>query len=177
MRITVFGGSAPKPGEQAYKEAHKLGNLIGLAGHTVLTGGYIGTMEAVSHGASENGGHVIRVTCEEIESWRPVSPNQWVAEEMRFKTMRERLFALIDNCDLAFALPGGPGTLTEISMMWNQMQTESIPTRPLTLIGEGWHQTFTAFYKHLSGYTHHQTRHLLQFAPGVQEAFDLINGI
>jgi uncharacterized protein (TIGR00730 family) len=176
MRITVFGGSAPKPGEPAYQEAYELGKLISTAGHTVLTGGYIGTMEAVSRGASENGGHVIGVTCQQIESWRPVSPNKWVAEEMRFETLRERIFALIDNCDTAVALPGGPGTLTEIGMMWNQMQTSSVPTRPLTLVGEGWYQTFNAFYEYLGEYTHHDTRHLLQFAPDVHEAFKLING-
>ena len=177
MKITVFGGSAPKPDEPAYQDAYQLGKLIGSAGHTVLTGGYIGTMEAVSKGASENGGHVIGVTCDQIETWRPVSANKWVAEEMRFETLRERLFALIDNCDSAIALPGGPGTLTEISMMWNQMQTESISTRSLTLVGEGWHQTFKAFYKYLDEYTNHNTRHLLQFAPDAQTAYDLIVGV
>ena len=29
-------------------EAYELGKLLALAGHAVLTGGYIGTMEAVS---------------------------------------------------------------------------------------------------------------------------------
>jgi uncharacterized protein (TIGR00730 family) len=176
MRITVFGGSAPKEGEPAYQEAYQLGKLIGSAGYTVLTGGYIGTMEAVSHGTSETGGHVIGVTCDQIEAWRPVAPNKWVAEELRFETLRERLFALIDKCDSAIALPGGPGTLTEISMMWNQMQTDSIPKRSLTLVGEGWYQTFLTYYEYLGEYTNHQTRHLLQFAPTVQEAFKLIKG-
>ena len=176
MRITVFGGSAPKPGEPVYQEAYELGKLIASAGHVVLTGGYIGTMEAVSRGASENGGHVIGVTCAQIEAWRPVSPNKWVAEELRFETLKERIFGLIDNCDTAIALPGGPGTLTEISMMWNQMQTASVPIRPLTLIGEGWRQTFISFYKYLGIYTNHDTRHLLQFVPDVQTAFKLISG-
>ena len=110
IRITVFGGSQPKPGEPAYEDALRLGSLIGQAGYTVLTGGYIGTMEAVSRGAAEAGGHVIGVTCDEIEAWRPVKPNPWVTEEMRFPTLHQRLFALIDNCDAALALPGGVGT-------------------------------------------------------------------
>lgn len=176
MRITVFGGSAPKDGEPAYQEAYQLGKLITLAGHTVLTGGYIGTMEAVSRGASENGGHVIGVTCQQIENWRPVSANKWVSEEMRFETLRDRISGLIDNCDAAFALPGGPGTLTEISMMWNQMMVEAIPTRPLTLIGEGWYQTFLSFYKHLDGYTHSTYKHMLRFAPDVEKAFNITIG-
>jgi hypothetical protein len=39
-KISVFGGSAPKPGSPAYQEAYELGQLLGGAGMTVLTGGY-----------------------------------------------------------------------------------------------------------------------------------------
>ena len=81
-RVTVFGGSKPKKGEIAYQDALILGTLLGQAGFTVITGGYIGTMEAVSRGASQAGGHVIGITCDEIESWRPVVPNPWINEEL-----------------------------------------------------------------------------------------------
>src|SRR5690606_21772609 len=104
-RISVFGGSKPRPGEPDYEQALRLGSLLGAAGYTVLTGGYIGTMEAVSRGAAEAGGHVVGITCDEIEAWRPVKHNQWVLEEQRHGTLRERLSALIDGCDGALALP------------------------------------------------------------------------
>ena len=120
--ITVFGGSLPQPGSQAYQEAQELGELLAKSGFAVQTGGYIGTMEAISRGASETGGHVIGVTCDEIEAWRPVAPNQWVAHEKRRPTLRERLYVLIDECDGAIALPGGIGTLAEIALTWSQLQ-------------------------------------------------------
>ena len=47
-RVTVFGGSQPKPGDPVYQDALHLGKLIAQAGYTLLTGGYIGTMEALS---------------------------------------------------------------------------------------------------------------------------------
>lgn len=169
-KITVFGGSRPKPEEPAYQQAFRLGTLLGSAGYTVLTGGYIGTMEAVSRGASEAGGHVIGITCDEIEAWRPVSPNRWVQEERRFPTLRERLFALIDGGDAALALPGGPGTLTEISMTWNNLLIESIPARPLILIGPEWHETFGHFYQVLGEYVPENQRRFLSFAPNVDDA-------
>ena len=80
MKVSVFGGSQPREGTTAYEEARKLGELLAKQGHVVLTGGYIGTMEAVSRGAAEAGGHVIGVTCEEIERWRKVGGNRWVKE-------------------------------------------------------------------------------------------------
>ena len=47
MKVSVFGGSQPQEGSAAYAEAQNLGRLLAERGHTVLTGGYIGTMEAV----------------------------------------------------------------------------------------------------------------------------------
>lgn len=174
MRVTVFGGSKPQPGEPSYQEALQLGKLLGSAGYTVLTGGYIGTMEAVSRGAAEAGGHVIGVTCDEIEAWRSVSPNPWVQEELRFTHLHQRLITLIESCDAALALPGGPGTLAEIAMMWNLLLTNSIPSRQLILIGDGWWSTFQQFFTSLGGYIPESQQQWLEFAPDISQAFALL---
>ena len=174
MNISVFGGSQPKEGSPAYQEAYELGKLLAEAGHTILTGGYIGTMEAVSRGASEAGGHVIGVTCDEIERWRPVKANGWVKEEWRRETLMERLQALVEACDAAIALPGGPGTLTEIALTWNLMIVHSIPAKPLILVGEGWKVVFDQFFDSFYTYMPINQRVLLRFAPDIQEAITLI---
>ena len=174
MKVTVFGGASPKVGERAYEQALRLGKLLGEAGHTVLTGGYIGTMEAVSCGAAEAGAYVIGVTCDEIENWRQVSCNRWVNQEIRLPTLRQRLFALIENCDAALALPGGPGTLAEVAVMWNHLLTEAISPRPLILIGPEWKTTFDAFYSALGDYTPIQHRRWLSFAETVDSALPLL---
>ncbi len=171
QRIAVFGGSRPKPGEPAYRDAMQLGKLLGGAGYSVLTGGYIGTMEAVSRGTAEAGGQVIGVTCSEIEAWRPVGPNPWVQEEMRFPTIRQRLFALIDHCEAALALPGGAGTLAEIAVMWNHLLTGSIAPRPLILIGHGWQATFETFFSLQGEYVPEVQRQWLLFTDNVVSAF------
>ena len=110
MNITIFGGAQPKEGSQAYEEARELGALLAQRGHVILTGGYMGTMEAVSRGAHEAGGHVVGVTCIDIEEWRNSKPNQWVKEERRKKTLMDRIMGLIEGCDAAMALSGGLGT-------------------------------------------------------------------
>jgi uncharacterized protein (TIGR00730 family) len=173
MKITVFGGSSPKPGDAAYEQAYQLGKLIGEAGFTVLTGGYIGTMEAVSRAVYEAGGHVIGVTCDQIEAWRPVSPNRWVQEEKRFLTLRERLYALIDNCDAALVLPGGIGTLAELALMWSQLQTTSIATRSLVLVGAGWQAVYKELINQFDNYIPLEHRAYVHFAPDVKTAFKI----
>jgi uncharacterized protein (TIGR00725 family) len=169
-RISVFGGSNIRPGDAHYEQALRLGSLLGAAGHTVLTGGYIGSMEAVSRGAAESGGRVIGVTCDEIEAWRPVRPNRWVQQELRFPTIRQRLFALIEECDAALALPGGSGTLAEIAIMWNHLLTGAVTPRPLILIGPGWRATIEGFYHSLGDYIPTAQRQWLSLAPDVETA-------
>src|SRR5258705_7130018 len=174
MKVSVFGGSQPQEGSAAYAEAQNLGRLLAERGHTVLTGGYIGTMEAVSRGAREAGGHVIGVTCEDIEAWRPIKANAWVMEEIRKKTLIERLHTLIHESDAALALPGGAGTLTEITLMWNLMIVESLHRRPLILIGDGWQSVFDQFFRGLDPYVPAHQREILNFAKDVQTAVKLL---
>jgi uncharacterized protein (TIGR00730 family) len=174
MNITVFGGANPQPGSPAYTEAYELGKLLAQAGHTVLTGGYIGTMEAVSRGANEAGGHVIGVTCSDIEAWRGTRANAWVQEEHHFATLQERLNELIQACDAAIALPGGPGTLTEIGLTWNLMIIASIPRKPLILVGNGWHQVFEEFFRSLGEYIPLPQRNHIQFTADIQYAVHLL---
>lgn len=170
MKVTIFGGANPQSSGNSYEDAYCLGKNLALAGHVVLTGGYIGTMEAASRGAAEAGGHVIGVTCQEIEVWRGVRANPWVMEEWRYETLHERLLALIDGCDAAIALPGGVGTLLEIAMLWNRMSIDAIPRKPLILVGDGWHEIMEKFYAAQDAYVSQPSRQLLQFAQDINEA-------
>ena len=146
-RVAVFGGSQPQAGDPTYQLAMQLGASLAQAGYAVMNGGYIGTMEAVSRGAAQAGGQVIGVTCAEIEAWRPVKPNAWITEEWRCQTLRERLWALVDNCDAAIALPGGVGTLAEIALLWNHLLAAIIPPRPLIVLGAGWQAVFNQLFE------------------------------
>ena len=169
MKITIFGGSSPLPGSQEYHFAYDLGKSLAKAGHTVLTGGYMGTMEATSRGAAEMGGHVIGVTCSEIERWRKRSHNPWVKEEWKLDTLQDRMIRLIDSCDTAIALPGGAGTLAEIAIMWNRIQIEAIPPVPIILVGEEWNKIFTLFYQELNGYIPESSIEIIKFANTINE--------
>jgi len=175
MFITIFGGSAPKPGSPEYMAAYNLGHGLALLGHTVLTGGYMGTMEAASKGAVEAGGHVIGVTCEEIEHWRNSGRNAWVKEEWCQTTLHERIIKLIDACDAAIALPGGPGTLAEIVLMWNRIQINVTPLKPLIIVGPGWKKIFDTLYVEQKQYLNQKYMDLLFFTNSIEEILQIIS--
>ena len=131
-------------------------------------------MEAVSRGASEAGGHVVGITCTQIERWRSVDPNAWVVEERKKETLLDRLEALIQECQAALALPGGPGTLVEIALTWNLMIIGAMPRRPLILIGEGWQTVFDQVYRSFDEYIPSPQKELVQFTPDVRSAVELL---
>ncbi|MGW8182285.1 MAG: LOG family protein, partial [bacterium] len=103
-------------------------------------------------------------------------PNQWVKEERRYKLLYQRLIALIDGCDAALALPGGPGTLTEIAVMWNLLLTGSIPPRLLVVIGPAWENTFNTLMKEQDAYIPDYQRKWLHFTEDINSAYNQLNG-
>ena len=105
MNVTIFGGTEPKEGSQASEKARVLGGMLARQGHAIITGGYMGTMEAASRGAHETGGHTIGVTCVEIENWSKAPKNQWVKEERKMGTLNERLLELITSCERPWLSP------------------------------------------------------------------------
>jgi uncharacterized protein (TIGR00730 family) len=143
--ISVFGSAAPKPATPAYESARRVGRLLAETGFTVQTGGYSGVMAAASQGASEVGGHVIGITCAQIEQFRPMGANQWVAQEIKKQTLRERLLYLVDHCAGAIVMPGGVGTLSELSLIWSFVQVGEIAPVPIIAVGELWQRTLAAF--------------------------------
>jgi uncharacterized protein (TIGR00730 family) len=143
--VSIFGSSAPRPGSADYEAARTVGRLLAKAGFVVQTGGYAGTMAAASQGASEAGGHVIGVTSDQIEQFRPAPPNQWVIEEIRCQTLRERQLHLISNCQGAIVMSGGIGTLAEMALMWSLVQVGELSPRPIVAVGGLWQRTLAAF--------------------------------
>jgi predicted Rossmann-fold nucleotide-binding protein len=117
---------------------------------------------------------VIGITCEQIEDWRPVKLNPWVQEEIHYKTLRQRLFALIDGCDAALVLPGGIGTLTEIIFFWDELAIKASRRRPLIAIGSEWKTILDTFCDLMSSYIPDQIPGMITYAPDVKTAFSLL---
>ena len=168
--ISIFGSALPEPGTPDYELAYEVGSRLAEAGFAVTTGGYIGTMEAVSKGAREKGGHVIGVTSAQIEKFRPGGANPWVVEEIRYETLRDRLLHVVDHNAGMIVLPGGIGTLAELAMAWNGLQTGEIEPRPLVIVGDHWQTVLPPLLK--SVYIKEPHRALLKLVNTAEEAVE-----
>ncbi len=143
--ITIFGGSRCNDNSPEYKEAKEVGGRLAEAGFTICTGGYLGVMEAASRGAREKGGRVLGIVMNQFKS----EPNRYLTDKVATNHFYDRLQNLIIRSVGFVALRGGMGTVTEVSLVWNKLQTGVINKRPLVLLGDCWKQVVECWQENL----------------------------
>ena len=143
--VTIFGGSKCREGDPEYTQALRVGELLADSGFTICTGGYAGVMEAASRGAHERGGRVLGITMNQFKA----EPNRYLTEKIPSEHFYARLQRLITQSVGYIALRGGMGTVTEISLVWNKLQTRVLDPRPLVLLGDCWPPVVKAWQSHL----------------------------
>ena len=161
--IAVLGSARLGEDDRRWTLAHELGGLLARAGFVVVTGGYGGLMAAVSRGAHEQGGFVIGLP---MQHWSTVTPNTWHADLRWSSDYGTRLNHIL-RCAAIIALPGGVGTLSELTVAWAASQTEK-QAQPLVLLGECWPPLIAAMRTHLV--IGDSDLDLLRFAATPQEA-------
>jgi uncharacterized protein (TIGR00730 family) len=141
-RVSVFGGAWIQEDEPEYDEIRRLGRWLAERGAHLVCGGYQGAMAAASRGVSEVGGIAVGITIDEWED--VVTVNEWLTHELVARDLFARL-PVITDADAWVAFPGGVGTLQEVALCWNLVQTELARPRPLLLVGEAWDRQMRLF--------------------------------
>lgn len=162
--ITIFGGSKCSHDSPEYVQAKELGSLLARAGFTICTGGYLGIMEAASRGAREAGGRVYGIVMNQFKH----EPNRYLTDKVATNHFYERLQNLITRSVGFVALKGGMGTVTELSLVWNKLQTGVLASRPLVLVGDCWRPVVEAWKENLA--VSDADVALLDFADNAEEA-------
>lgn len=166
--ITIFGGSKCEHTTREYGEALSLGRQLAEAGFTICTGGYLGVMEAASRGAREAGGRVMGIVMNQFKA----EPNRFLTDKVATDHFYDRLQNLITRSVGFVALRGGMGTVTEISLVWNKLQTGVLAKRPLVLLGDCWPAVVDAWKQNLA--VSDADVSYLDFASNADEAASLI---
>ena len=143
--VTIFGGAKCSELDPEYEQARRVGQMLADAGFTICTGGYLGVMEAASRGAHERGGRVLGIVMNQFKA----EPNRFLTDKVATPHFYERLQQLITRSVGFIAIRGGRGTVTELSLVWNKIQTKVIGPRPLVLLGECWPPIVREWQKHL----------------------------
>jgi hypothetical protein len=138
--VAVFGSSQTELDSTEWAQAVAAGARLASAGIAVVTGGYGGTMEAVSLGAAQAGGRVVGVTAPTLFPGRE-GANPHVQELIEASSLAHRIDVMMARADATLSLSGSLGTATELLMAWNinHIRKQSGHSfLPSAAVGEQW---------------------------------------
>ncbi|WP_436517977.1 TIGR00730 family Rossman fold protein [Ekhidna sp. To15] len=147
-RIAIFCGS--KMGnDPKYAASTKelISALVSQGIEIVYGGGDVGLMGIVAETALENGGTITGVIPDKLYEMEVAHTG--ITKLYRVKDMHERKALMADLSDAFIALPGGVGTLEEMTevMTWAQIGYHSKPCAFLNT--NGYYDHFIAFFDHM----------------------------
>lgn len=121
MNIAVYCGSGDGTDPQFRKAARDVGEWIAERGHSLVYGGSsVGLMGIVSQAAMEGGAHATGV---EPRFFIEAGVAQHdLSQLVVVETMSQRKAKMIELADAFVALPGGVGTLEEISEIMSRLR-------------------------------------------------------
>ena len=172
--VTVFGSARFKEGHKYYEMAREVGKGISKLGFTVMTGGGPGIMEAANRGAREEGGR--SVGCNIIlpfEQKHNAYLDTWV--NIRYFFVRK---VLLSKYSYAYVvMPGGFGTLDELSEALTLVQTKKMLQFPIIVMGVEYHKNLREFFDRMleEATISKEDMELVIFTDSVEEAIQFLN--
>lgn len=140
--ITFFGSARFGEDHPYYNLARVTARLLARYGFAIMTGGGPGIMEAANRGASEVRG--VSIACN-IKLPMEQKPNIYLDRFVEFKYFYVRKVMLIRYSCALLALPGGFGTMDEVTEVITLMQTKKITSFPVVLMGTEYWQPLKDF--------------------------------
>lgn len=130
--VSIFGSARIPPEDPLYEETTRLAGLLAQAGFAVITGGGPGLMEAANKGAAEakapSVGLHIHLPLEQ-------KPNQYLTLRSDYRYFFIRKLMFVKYATAYIAMPGGYGTLDELSEALVLIQTKRIKPFPIVFMG------------------------------------------
>ncbi len=172
--VVIFSSARTKPGTARYKRARELGGLLAQAGLAAITGGGGGSMQAVNQGALEKGGASVGVY---MKLPSEPTPNPHVNELITCQSFFERKAEFFKRARAFVILPGGLGTLDELSETATHILTQRIPPCPVILMERAFWIPLLDWFDHTlleQGMIGRRAMELFQMVDTPDEAVELI---
>jgi uncharacterized protein (TIGR00730 family) len=138
-RVTIFGSARIESGTVAYENVKQLAAELTKMGCDIMSGGGPGLMQAANEGAlSVDSQALHRSVGIRIELPFEQQVNPFVGQVYEHRTFFSRLHHFMIVSDAFVVVPGGIGTLLELSLAWQLLQVRQLYNTPLILVGKMW---------------------------------------
>jgi len=167
--VSIYGSARVQPGEELYQKTEEIARRLGEVGFSIITGGGPGLMEAANKGALEAGVKSVGVN---IELPEEQAPNTYATLSLRLRHFFVRKVLLVKYATAFIIMPGGLGTLDELTEVLTLMQTHKIKPFPVILFDSHYWGGFLQWlrdYTLARGYISEEDLHLLRVCDDVDE--------
>ncbi|MFH0914779.1 MAG: TIGR00730 family Rossman fold protein [Chloroflexota bacterium] len=130
--VTFYGSARLKADDPLYAQTEETARRLGELGFTIITGGGAGIMEAANKGAAKAGAVSVGLN---IQLPEQQVCNPYATRSITFNHFFVRKVMLVKYATAFIILPGGLGTLDELTEVLVLMQTGKIKPFPVLLFG------------------------------------------
>jgi uncharacterized protein (TIGR00730 family) len=128
--VTIYGSARIGAESELYKQTEEIAYRLGKLGLSIITGGGPGVMEAANRGGLRAG---VKSFGLNIELPQEQTINSFTTESITFKHFFARKVMLVKYATAFVIMPGGLGTLDELTEVLTLMQTRKIKPFPVVL--------------------------------------------
>ena len=172
--VAVYGSARVNPEDKLYIQTSEIAFKLGKLGFSIITGGGPGIMEAANKGASEAGVTSVGLNIElpEIQAC-----NIYSNKSITFHHFFIRKVMLVKYATAFVIMPGGIGTLDELTEVLTLIQTRKIKPFPVLLFDSKYWQGFLDWVRNVSlaaGYVNEEDVHLLRICDTTDEVVEAV---
>ena len=138
--ISIFGSARTPEDDKYYKTAYKISKILSDKGYAIMTGGGRGIMEAGNKGAKISVGLHIKLPNEQ-------KANSFIKIPLQFRYFFTRKVSFLKYSVAFIVMPGGFGTLDELSEALCLIQTKRMGKFPIILFGKSFYEPLEDFLK------------------------------
>ena len=142
--VSVYGSARIQAGDQLYVQTEEIARRLGGLGFSIITGGGTGVMEAAHKGALEAGVTSVGLN---IELPQEQACNPYSTKTIIFNHFFVRKVMLVKYAIAFIILPGGLGTLDELTEVLTLMQTHKMKPFPVVLFNSEFWKGFLDWLK------------------------------
>ena len=128
--VTIYGSARLKAEDELYRQTEEIASRLGQMGFTIISGGGPGVMEAANKGALEAGAKSVGLN---IDLPEEQACNPYTNKSITFNHFFVRKVMLVKYATAFVIMPGGLGTLDELTEVLTMIQTHKIRPFPVML--------------------------------------------